>query len=235
MPYHRRCQQCGKRATVEKTSRNRRSDRCGRISRWHNRDQIIEVIFSPTLKGAVGLIKRLGSSRRARLEAEARIRQTQIELNSGVDGEVGFAGRRIRDVVPGKFSREIDAALRSTDSTIQFEGQLGKALDDQGVLLDFQSKLTSGFSPKGSPNGIGEVDAETPKFIIEATLGKKKAVDQLQKLVGNMLLNPERKPVILLAPNITSPQQRRVFERLNVSLVNSVDELLQFGVRNGGL
>ncbi|MEJ1229236.1 hemagglutinin repeat-containing protein [Pseudomonas sp. CCNWLW56] len=150
------------------------------------------------------------------------------------DNEAGIPGRSLT-IVPGRFSSEIDLALRSDVTGEILEGQVGRALSDRGVLLDYQSKFRSGFI-NGNPIGIGEIDAETPRFIIEvASSPRPGKIEQLQKLQNNTILNPDRKEVILFAPNVVKQQQIKAYERIGVKVVNSIDQLLDYGASKGGL
>jgi hypothetical protein len=68
------------------------------------------------------------------------------------------------------------------------------------------SKIRAGFTSDGKPIGIGEIDAETPNYIIEIASGAKPGkIDQLKKLQNRILLNPDRKPVVLFAPKVVKP------------------------------
>ncbi|WP_422777031.1 hypothetical protein ACOXXE_03670 [Pseudomonas mediterranea] len=150
------------------------------------------------------------------------------------DNEAGIPGRSLT-IVPGRFSTEIDLALRSDVTGEILEGQVGRALSDRGVLLDYQSKFRSGFI-NGNPIGIGEIDAETPRFIIEvASSPRPGKIEQLQKLQNNTILNPDRKEVILFAPNVVKQQQIKAYEKIGIKVVNSIDQLLDYGASKGGL
>ncbi|WP_443191858.1 hypothetical protein [Pseudomonas indica] len=177
----------------------------------------------------------------AAARAEARFAGALVPNNNStrslaglVDNEAGIAGGIIREVEPGKFSSQIELALKSNDPLL--EGQVGKALDQKGLLLDYQSKIRKGFTANGRPIGLGEIDAETPRFIIEIASGRKPGkIDQLRSLQNSTLLNPERKPVILFAPQVNKPQQIMAYENLGVKVINDLDQLFEFGAKNGGL
>jgi len=49
------------------------------------------------------------------------------------------------------------------------------------------------------------------------------------------MLNPDRKEVILFAPNVVKPQQIKAYEKVGVKVINSVDELFEYGAKKGGL
>lgn len=115
------------------------------------------------------------------------------------------------------------------------EGQVGKALNDEGVLLNYQSKIRRGFV-NGKPQDVGEIDVETPNFIIEITSSSKPSkMGQLAKLQNNTLLNPERKEVILFAPNVTGSQKLKAYESAGVKVINNLEELISYGKSRGGL
>lgn len=110
------------------------------------------------------------------------------------------------------------------------EGQVAQALDQQGLLKNFQHKLWR------EPTDIGEIDIETSRFILEVASGAKPGkVNQLTKLQHNTLLNPDRKPVILFAPKVVKPQQIKTYQNIGVTVINDLDQLFEFGARNGGL
>ncbi|WP_305592654.1 hemagglutinin repeat-containing protein [Pseudomonas sp.] len=151
------------------------------------------------------------------------------------DNEAGLAGSALREVQVGKFSSQIDDKLKSLTPGELLEGQVGKALSDEGVLLNYQSKIRRGFV-NGKPQDVGEIDAETPNFIIEITSSSKPSkMGQLAKLQNNTLLNPERKEVILFAPNVTGAQKLKAYESAGVKVVNSLEELISYGKSRGGL
>ena len=179
-------------------------------------------------------IKRLASG--AELNGAAKSGELIAGKNwaGAADNEAGLAGRPIT-VVPGRFDNEIDLALKSDVTGEVLEGQVGRALSEKGMLLDYQSKFRSGFVD-GKPVGIGEIDAETPRFIIEvASSPKPGKIEQLQKLQNNTMLNPDRKEIILFAPNVVKPQQIKAYEKVGVKVINSVDELFEYGAKKGGL
>lgn len=100
--------------------------------------------------------------------------------------------------------------------------------------MDCQSKVRREFV-NGQPKGIGEIDAETPRFIIEITGSPKPGkVNQLIGLKNNKLLNPERKEVVLFAPNMSSSQQIKTYEKLGVKVVNSMEQLFEYAASKGG-
>ncbi|AZF45439.1 MULTISPECIES: hemagglutinin repeat-containing protein [unclassified Pseudomonas] len=179
-------------------------------------------------------IKRLASA--AELNSAAKSGELIAGKNwaGAADNEAGLAGRPLT-VVPGRFDNEIDLALKSDVTGEVLEGQVGRALSEKGMLLDYQSKFRSGFVD-GKPVGIGEIDAETPRFIIEvASSPKPGKIEQLQKLQNNTMLNPDRKEVILFAPNVVKPQQIKAYEKVGVKVINSVEELFEYGAKKGGL
>jgi filamentous hemagglutinin len=119
---------------------------------------------------------------------------------------------------------------------VLLEGKVGKALDQKGLLLDYQSKFRKGFTTDGKPIGIGEIDVETPRFIVEIASGRKPGkMDQLSLLQNSTLLNPERKPVILFAPQVDKLQQIKAYENIGVKVINNLDQLFEFGAKKGGL
>ncbi|MDP9525832.1 two-partner secretion domain-containing protein [Pseudomonas protegens] len=149
------------------------------------------------------------------------------------DNEAGIAGKTVK-FDQNRFNSEIDMALLSSEQGIVLEGQVGKALNDKGVLLDYQSKVRREFV-NGQPKGIGEIDAETPRFIIEITGSSKPGkVNQLIGLKNNTLLNPDRKEVVLFAPNMSSSQQIKTYEKLGVKVVNSMEQLFEYAASKGG-
>lgn len=102
-------------------------------------------------------------------------------------------------------------------------------------MSPFSSKIRSGFVD-GKPIGVGEIDAETPRFIIEvASSAKPGKIDQLIKLQDNTLLNPDCKEVILFAPNVVKAQQIKAYEKIGVKVVNSIEQLFSYGASKGGL
>ncbi|MDE1465721.1 hypothetical protein [Spartinivicinus poritis] len=153
-----------------------------------------------------------------------------------------------KQVKPGQYKDDINLALqgRKPDGTVVadgltregyiLEGQIGRFLDNKGVLLRYQEVINSHTRPNGKPVGIGEVDAETPRFLFEVTAkSTPKKVKQLTKRVNNTLINPNRKPVIFYAPNVTAPQQVKVYTNIpGVKLIRSMEELTEFVNRNGG-
>jgi filamentous hemagglutinin len=142
------------------------------------------------------------------------------------DNEAGLAGSSMRTVEPGRFSSSIENSLNSNIDGYVLEGQIGKALDERGLLLNFQSKIRSGFTANGRPIGLGEIDAETPRYIIESKAGKNFDLKELLKLKNNTLLNPERKPVVVFAPKFT-PNQIKTINSNGIVVVQNFDQLLK--------
>jgi len=166
--------------------------------------------------------------------AEAEVKNAKNFAGSA-DSEAGIAGSSLREVQVGKYSSQINDSLKSSSPGDLLEGQVGRALDNEGVLLSYQSKIRRGFV-NGKPQDIGEIDAETPRYIIEIASGSKPGkINQLLKLKNNTLLNPERKEVILLAPNVTGAQQLKVYSGIDVKVVNSIEDLIEYGKSRGGL
>nr|WP_319941759.1 DUF637 domain-containing protein [Pseudomonas quasicaspiana] len=183
--------------------------------------------LAEALAGAIG--KKLDN---VLVETKAYPVQT---VAGSADNEAGIAGSSLRKVELGKFSSQIEDDLNSPTPGAQLEGQVGKALSDAGVLLDYQSKIRREFVD-GKPSGVGEIDAETPNFIIEISSSRKpNKTEQLLKLQNNTLLNPERKEVVLFAPKVTSSQQLRAYERIGIKVVNNIDDLVSYGKSKGGL
>jgi hypothetical protein len=179
----------------------------------------------------------LGADESATMEVSERTLYSSVRSLAGhADNEAGLAGRHYREVEPGKFSSQIELALESNVSGVLLEGKVGKALDQKGLLLDYQSKFRKGFTTDGKPIGIGEIDVETPRFIVELASGRKPGkMDQLSLLQNSTLLNPERKPVILFAPQVDKLQQIKAYENIGVKVINNLDQLFEFGAKKGGL
>lgn len=124
--------------------------------------------------------------------------------------------------------------MKSSSPGELLEGQVGKALYDKGVLVDYQSIFRHKFVD-GKPLGLGEIDAETPNFIIEVASGTKPGKqEQLLKFINNPTLNPDRKQVILFAPNMDKAQQIKSYEKLGVKVINTLDQLFLYGASRGG-
>ncbi|MGE7956727.1 hemagglutinin repeat-containing protein [Pseudomonas sp. NPDC089530] len=193
-----------------------------------------------TLKTILEAVVERRAAKKAAAEAEALGAIDGVPSSNNrnlaglADSEAGIPGKSI-DIQSGKFSAQIEQALKSSVPGEVLEGQVGKALSEKGVLLDYQSKLRSGFLD-GRPVGVGEIDAETPRFIIEvAGSAKPGKIDQLLKLKNNTLLNPDRKEVILFAPNVVKAQQIKAYEKIGIKVVNSVEQLFEYGASKGGL
>ncbi|MBX8537701.1 DUF637 domain-containing protein, partial [Pseudomonas cichorii] len=209
---------------------------------------LIRTVSVVTGAGAIGktgvkltgdVAKAVGSKLDEMLEKAVVKKQTDKEparsLAEMADNEAGIAGSSMREVQSGRFSSQIETDLKSKEPGVLLEGHVGKALSDEGVLLDYQSKIRSGFLD-GKPIGVGEIDAETSRFIIEISSSPKPGkTDQLLKLQNNTLLNPERKEVVLFAPKVTSRQQIKAYESIGVKVVNTVEELMAYGKSKGGL
>jgi phage tail protein X len=181
------------------------------------------------VRSGVNSLKQLASAAKNIGQREVVDVRRKIHLQQGLDSEAGFPGRMLRKVVPGKFEAQINGALSSKNKGDVLEGRLGSALDKEGLLLDFQSKYRTGVDSNGRPVGLTEIDAETPKFIIEAT--EKKYIDkinQLKTLSSSPLVNPEHKPVLLLAPNAGTPQQIKLLNDMGIRLFKSIDELIVY-------
>lgn len=144
------------------------------------------------------------------------------------DNEAGLAG--LLGAPQGQFSKQIKSALQSNNPGIKLEGEVAQALENKGLLKNFQHKLWN------EPTDIGEIDIETPNYIIEVASGAKpNKINQLTKLQNNTLLNPNRKPVILFAPKVVKPQQIKTYQGAGVKVINDLDQLFEFGEMNGGL
>jgi hypothetical protein len=92
----------------------------------------------------------------------------------------------------------IQAALNSTDVDVQLEGQVAAFLNSRGYqILSFQRKV---YGPNGP---VGEIDIEILPAIIEVTNEQSGKLSQVTGYINNLILNPNRRPVILYAPNYT--------------------------------
>ena len=50
-------------------------------------------------------------------------------------------------------------------------------------------------------------------------------IEQLQKLQNNTAPNPDRKEVMLFAPNVVKLQKVKAYEKAGVKVINGVDRL----------
>jgi len=142
----------------------------------------------------------------------------------------GFSSRRLSTVRPGEFrSKILEKSI--TDEPQRLERKLGLFLEEKRVLTGFDEKVLK-LKVRG---GLTQIDAQTEDFIIEATItdrrfGKK---DQIEAL-NSLRVNPDRKPVLLFAPNAPgSFSQRRDIEAQGARLVTSFEELTK--ILNGTL
>jgi len=185
-------------------------------------------------KFVVDAILEVVAKREAAKVAAAETELLRIKLAGLADSEAGNAGRFLK-FEPGRFSDDIEQALKSSSPGELLEGQVGKALYDKGVLVDYQSIFRHKFV-EGKPLGLGEIDAETPNFIIEVASGTKPGKQQqLLKFINNPTLNPDRKQVILFAPNMDKAQQIKSYEKLGVKVISTLDQLFLYGASRGGL
>lgn len=197
-------------------------------------DAILAMTGIRSGKFVVDAILEVVAKREAAKVAAAETELLRIKLAGLADSEAGNAGRFLK-FEPGRFSDDIEQALKSSSPGELLEGQVGKALYDKGVLVDYQSIFRHKFVD-GKPLGLGEIDAETPNFIIEVASGTKPGKqEQLLKFINNPTLNPDRKEVILFAPNMDKAQQIKSYEKLGVKVINTLDQLFLYGASRGGL
>jgi RHS repeat-associated protein len=71
---------------------------------------------------------------------------------------------------------------------------------------------------------IGQIDIETSKHLIEVTLDTTGKTKQAAKLVGNPMMNPQGKQVIVYGPNITKAAQQSI-EKTGARVIRDLDEL----------
>jgi len=110
-------------------------------------------------------------------------------------------------------SRAIVAALRSANAATRLEGEAAAAL----------GKAVTGF--QRMVKGIGEVDVETTKAIVEVTGGRSPGkLDQITKLINDKALNPQGKPVVVYGPNL-GIHAARTLEKAGAKVVRTLDEL----------
>ncbi len=93
------------------------------------------------------------------------------------------------------FDRAINNTLSSDNQQRVLEGVVATAIIQAGFNLVSFNKAV------GVNGEIGEIDVETEKAIIEVTTQTSRKLKQIQKLISNLELNPDGKPVILYAPN----------------------------------
>jgi hypothetical protein len=121
-------------------------------------------------------------------------------------------------------TKAIQQALGSTDRATRLAALVGQAVNDPAVedqVVAFQK----GFGGPGSP--IGEIDVETENVIIEVTTGNAGKVAQLQNLLGNPLLNPSAKQVLLFAPNYGKFATQSA-EDIGVRVIKSFSDLQSY-------
>ena len=87
---------------------------------------------------------------------------------------------------------------------------------EAGIFARMYSTALKFREPIYNPNRTpaGEVDAETPGAIIEATTSKGGKIDQVTRFLDNRLVNPTGKPVILYAPGYTQNAERDLYAAL---------------------
>jgi len=110
-------------------------------------------------------------------------------------------------------SRGIMTALRSTNAATRLEAEAAAGLGE--TVTGFQRVV----------KGVGEVDVETTKAIVEVTGGRSPGkLDQITKLISNKALNPEGKPVVVYGPNL-GIHAARTLEKAGAKVVRTLDEL----------
>jgi hypothetical protein len=117
---------------------------------------------------------------------------------------------------------------RAADTML--EGQAALAIRDQ--LIGFGRKVPDSavpFQPNFTLGGtFAEVDLETANVLIEVTNGRSSKAFQVREKYLNPVVNPEGKPVIVLAPNFKSGQINGALEAGAAKVVKSIPELVEY-------
>ena len=114
-------------------------------------------------------------------------------------------------------ARAIRLALRYSDKAVRFEGEVAHALGNH--VQHFQRMFW-----KTTGGKLCEIDGETSRYVIEATIGESKSLRQITKLVGNKIINPKGKPVIVVAPNLRKNAAKKL-EEAGATVVRTVEEM----------
>ena len=166
--------------------------------------------------------------RRLVVQAAVRSAGPAMVYNFTVDALHTYTITELRVVVHNvddfcKFDEAIEAALKSGNPDIQLEGEIGALIRDDPDL-----KLVRFQDPVGPNASIGEIDVETPHYIVEVTGGEgSDKHKQIIKLINNTDVNPSGKKVILYGPNINGKHRQRSLQETGAILVKNKDELLQ--------
>jgi len=140
----------------------------------------------------------------------------------------------------GKFDDSIALGLQGRNSKgsllpkheardVKFEAEVAQSLHDK--LVSFRR----GVRHPTEARIAGEIDIETPNFIIDATMGRASTADQVGTRLTNSIVNPQNKPIVVVAPRLkNSAKTQNTIEVGASTVVHSVDELLEFLAKNGG-
>ncbi|MEN9918318.1 MAG: hypothetical protein RL662_754 [Bacteroidota bacterium] len=102
----------------------------------------------------------------------------------------------------------------------------GKLEEDIKEALDEAKILNTAGEKFGANGSIGEIDFQTPDYIIEATVKNKGKLKQINKLLTDSIMNPDGKPVILIAPNYTNSSAVKAIEDAGATVVHTIEDLI---------
>lgn len=148
---------------------------------------------------------------RAREVARRNPNKANRDAANQAQREVDLLRKRVVD-------SKIDDAMRSGEEGKRLEATAAKSI--RNVVRDFNRKY-------GNNGSLGEIDIETNKAIIEVASGRKMdKEEQVRRLLDNRQMNPQAKPVIVLATQ-WSGKQRAIIEQLGAIVVRNEYELKQ--------
>jgi hypothetical protein len=171
-----------------------------------------DAIRKGRLDDADGLVDRAQANADAAREA-ARKNPTQANKDAA------NRAQREADAIKTKVvDAKIDQALRAGDEDKLVEATTAKSI--RNVVRDFGRKY-------GNNGSLGEIDIETNKAIIEISNGRKASkTNQIAKLINDRQMNPNGKPVIVLATQ-WSGKQVALAKQTGAIVVRTESELKQ--------
>ncbi|GAA4072424.1 hypothetical protein GCM10022214_30640 [Actinomadura miaoliensis] len=156
------------------------------------KNDIDTAIKQGRLDDADGLIDQAQANADAAREA-ARRNPTQANRDAAnqAQREVDLLKKKVVD-------SKIDKAMRSADEDKRLEATTAKSI--RNIVRDFGRKY-------GKNGDLGEIDIETNRAIIEISNGRKASkTNQITKLINNRQMNPNGKPVVVLATQWSGKQ-----------------------------
>ncbi|MGI9282793.1 MAG: hypothetical protein ACR2PX_24620, partial [Endozoicomonas sp.] len=153
-----------------------------------------------------------------------------IHFNRDADQRQGLilehpgTGERVLVYYSTGFEDKIKEALNSDNEGTRLEGEVAKAVNEVGSLVDFNKTIR----PDGTAFGLREIDVETPNYIVEVTnsKGSINKGKQLEAYINDKRVNPTGKKVILFAPH-ARPQQIKAFEKVGAEVITTIETLLE--------